>query len=289
MVCEHGRRTNRDGDKQVPDLETTVDHILGVRVGVADSVQSLVEIVRHDTVAGPLGEEARGNTDKHAVAVSLCLPKDSPALSLELLLELESGVNLLDLELDELILLVAIGVGLCEDVESLFGFTLGDEETGRFVDEPDEDELEDRGECLYKRRNTPRPIALDLKSTKGEPRCDNGTKVPKGVVDGCEGSSVLRMTQFGDEKRRASLCDGNTCRQWSVPDHQSEVSSQLTKTNDESSSDEHPNRSTNSLQYDANDADDAANNDSNTTTVIVCDEGEQRKSDDTTNRHDSIE
>ena len=76
---------------------------------------------------------------------------------------------------------------------------------------------------------------------------------------------------------------------WLVADHQSEASSSRTKTNDESSSDEHPNRSTNSLQYDADDADDAANNDSDTATVVVCDEGEQRKSDDTTNRHDSIE
>ena len=53
-----GRRTDGDSDKQVPDLETTVDDILSVGVCVADSVQSLVEVVRHDTVAGPLGEEA---------------------------------------------------------------------------------------------------------------------------------------------------------------------------------------------------------------------------------------
>ena len=53
-----GRRTDGDSDKQVPDLETAVDDILSVGVCVADSVQSLVEVVRHDTVAGPLGEEA---------------------------------------------------------------------------------------------------------------------------------------------------------------------------------------------------------------------------------------
>lgn len=218
---ESGRRTDGDGDKQVPDLETTVDDILSVGVRVANSVQSLVEVVRHDTVTGPLGEETRCNTDEHAVAVTLCLPENRPALSLELLLELESGVDLLDFELDQLVLLISIRVGPCEDVKSLFGFTLGDEETGRFVDEPDEDELEDRRQGLYERRDSPRPVTLDLKSTKGEPRCDNGTKVPKRVVDGGKGSAVLGMTQFGDEKRRASLCDGDTCRRELVPVHQS--------------------------------------------------------------------
>jgi len=145
MKAGRGRHTDGDSDKQVPDLETTVDDILSVGVGVANSVQSLVEVVRHDTVTGPLGEEARCDTDEHAVAVTLCLPEDRPALRLELLLELESGVDFLDFELDELVLLVSIGVGPGEDVKSLFRFTLGDEETGRFVDEPDEDKLEDRG------------------------------------------------------------------------------------------------------------------------------------------------
>jgi len=112
-------------------------------------------------------------------------------------------------------------VGPCEDVESLFGFTLGDEETGRFVDKPDKDKLEDRGQSLHKRRYSPRPIALNLKSTKGEPRCDNGAKVPKRVVDGGKGSAVLGMTQFSDEERRTSLCDGDTCRRELVFVHQS--------------------------------------------------------------------
>jgi len=207
------RHTNCDGDEQVPDLETAVDDILSVGVGVADSVQGLVEVIRHDTVAGPLGEEAGSNANEHAVAVTLCLPEDSPALRLELLLELKCGVNLLDFELDQLVLLVTVRVGPCEDVESLFGFTLGDEETGRFVNQPDEDKLEDRGQSLHERRDAPRPVTLDLKSTKGEPRCDNGTEVPKRVIDGGKGSAVLGMTQFSDEKRRASLCDGDTCRQ----------------------------------------------------------------------------
>lgn len=43
-----------DGDEEVEDLEDTVDQVLGQGVGVANLIQDLGDVVRDETVAGPL-------------------------------------------------------------------------------------------------------------------------------------------------------------------------------------------------------------------------------------------
>jgi hypothetical protein len=61
-----------DGPGQVPDLEDTVDEQLGGRVRDADGVEDLVEVVRDETVAGPLREEGDGDDEAHALEVTGC-------------------------------------------------------------------------------------------------------------------------------------------------------------------------------------------------------------------------
>ena len=58
-----------DGPAQVPDGEDARDEKLNVRVRDADRVEDLVEVVRHQAVAGPLREPGDGDDDAHALAV----------------------------------------------------------------------------------------------------------------------------------------------------------------------------------------------------------------------------
>jgi len=114
-------------------------------------------------------------------------------------------MNLLHLELDNLVLVVAIGVALGENLESLFGFATGNEETGRLVDNTNKDELENRRESLDNGRNAPRPVAFNFESAKCEPCSDNGTDVPQRVVNGSKSSTMLGVAELRNQHRGATL------------------------------------------------------------------------------------
>lgn len=63
---ERGAKCNT----QIPNLKDTVDEELGSRVGDANSVEDLVEVVRDQTVTRPLREEGNSNDNPHALAVT---------------------------------------------------------------------------------------------------------------------------------------------------------------------------------------------------------------------------
>lgn len=72
-----------------------------------------------------------------------------------LAVEVDRSLDFLKLVLDERILLVAVCVVVGERVQRLAVLALADEVTGRLGHEPDEEELEDGGDCLEERGNTP--------------------------------------------------------------------------------------------------------------------------------------
>jgi len=116
----------------------------------------------------------------------------------------------LHLELNNLILVVTVGVALCQDAESLLRLATRDEETRGLINNPHEDELKDGRESLDEGRHTPRPLGLDVEGTECEPCGNNGSDVPEGVVDGSEGSTVLGVGQLGNEHGRTTLGDRDT-------------------------------------------------------------------------------
>jgi len=116
----------------------------------------------------------------------------------------------LHLELNNLILVVTVGVVLCQDAKSLLRLATRDEETRRLINNPYEDELKDGRESLDEGRYTPCPLGLDVEGTEGEPCGDDSSNVPEGVVDGSEGSTVLRVSQLGNEHGRTTLSDRDT-------------------------------------------------------------------------------
>ena len=96
---------------ETPDLEDAVDEELGTRIGDTDLVQDFGEIVRNETVPGPLGEEGDGDDDAHAFAVARGHDERFPAnVGRNGPVELKGGLDFVELELHDRILSVRISV-----------------------------------------------------------------------------------------------------------------------------------------------------------------------------------
>lgn len=197
-------------DDDVQDLQATVDDELDVAVRDPYAVEDDVEVVRDKTVAGPLGEETEGEQDEEPVAVTLGLDELAPAVALEFLLELDGVLDLLELDLHDLIVEVAVGVNLGEGLVSLLNLAVGNHPARRLGDEPDEAQLQEGRKSLDKGRHAPCPVVVDVVSTESQPGSDEGTDVPGRVVDGSERCTVLRVNELGDQQRRGAVGDGNT-------------------------------------------------------------------------------
>ena len=169
-----------------------------------------MQVVGGDAVAGPLREEAGSDQNNQTVAVALGPPKLRPAVALKLLLELDGVADLLQLELDDLVVHVAVGMVLSQDLVRLVHFPVRDQPARRLGHRPHEDQLDDGREALHERGSTPRPVADDVVGAKSQPGGDDGSKIPGRVVDGGEDGAVLRVGQLGDEQRRGAVRDGYT-------------------------------------------------------------------------------
>ena len=84
-----------------------------------------------------------------------------------------------------------------------------------------------------------------------EPCSNNATEVPGSVVDGCEDSSVLWVDKLGDQQWGRSVSNGNT------------------ETKEETSSDEHVDVDTDTLESDAESHDTATDGNTDTTTKDI--------------------
>lgn len=101
----HGQRHNH-----VHDLETAIDQVLLNGASISDRVQNLGNIVRHQAVARPLREKPSSNADDQTVPVALGADQLHPAVALKFLLEADSLLDLMHLQLNNLVLLVSIRV-----------------------------------------------------------------------------------------------------------------------------------------------------------------------------------
>jgi hypothetical protein len=171
-AVDHERGT--DSPEQVPNLKNTVDEELDRRVGDANRVEDLVEVVGDETVAGPLGEESERDDDAHTLAVAGGHDERLVAdVGGDGAIELDGSLNFLVLVLHERVLVVAVSVVVRERLERLRIATLGHEPTGRLGCEEDERDLEDGGQTLEDGRDTPRPARVDLEGTVGSPGSTN--------------------------------------------------------------------------------------------------------------------
>lgn len=130
------------GDDEVADLEEAVDEVLRDGVGISDAVEDGMDIVGDEAVAGPLGEQAGANEDDQTMPISFGLDQFEPTVAFKLLLELDRLLNLEHLELNHLVLLVPVCMAVGEDFQRLLVLPLGDQESRRFRNEPDEEKLQ---------------------------------------------------------------------------------------------------------------------------------------------------
>ena len=68
--------------------------------------------------------------------------------------------------------------------------------TRTFSHKPNESQLQHWRQAWHYRRNLPGLVVFHIEGAKGQPRGDNGTKVPHCVANG--GAAVLWMNQFCD-------------------------------------------------------------------------------------------
>lgn len=74
----------------------------------------------------------------------------------------------------------------------------------------DEKNLDDRGQALENRGDTPRPAALDTEGTESGPSCDNGTREPESVIERGERSTLSGVGNFTDQEGRGHLGERST-------------------------------------------------------------------------------
>jgi len=138
-----------DGPGKIPDLENTVDHELDGRIRDADRVEDFVEVVRYQTVAGPLGEESEGDDDPEAAAITRGREDGLPAnVGSDCPIEIDRSFDFLVLVGDERICLVTIGVIISKGLQGLSVPPFGNKPSRGFWCKPDKADLCNGGESL---------------------------------------------------------------------------------------------------------------------------------------------
>lgn len=197
-VDHHG---TKDGGGVVGELQDSVDEGSGLGLGDTDRDEDRVQVVRDETVTGPLGEEGDGDNDPHPLQVTPALEQAEPGRALRsLLLKLDGGLALVELVLGERVRSVSGTVPLDEEIHGTLLLAIVDVPSRRFGDHEDEDDLNHRGETLQEGGDSPRPSVVDSESSVGGPGGDDGTEVPGRVVQRGQGSTVGRERQLGDQE-----------------------------------------------------------------------------------------
>jgi hypothetical protein len=141
--------TYDDSSSIVVDLQDTVDEELFTLTGDSDTVKDFGEVVRDETVTGPLREKGDSDNNPHSLEITLSLEQgDVGRLCLGLLFDPQSFLDFLVFELDQWVVRVSSTMVLSNDMDSVLVSTMIDEPSRGFGDEPDEDELDCRSKSL---------------------------------------------------------------------------------------------------------------------------------------------
>ncbi|KAI6758530.1 hypothetical protein HG530_010770 [Fusarium avenaceum] len=158
LVNEEGKSSV---DNQTLCLHACIDAKLSFRLGNTDVVHDLLEVVRDKTVATPLTEETEGSDETDPLAVALCPEEVSPAGLSDLLVESNGCLDFAELELDEFILGVVLGVVVSQDLQGFVMSVLAQEPTGTLWHPVESDDDDDTADGLKKTGKSPGPVALD--------------------------------------------------------------------------------------------------------------------------------
>ena len=176
-----------------------VDARLGVGGGVAHHAEEDAGVVAEQRVARQLGEEADEEGDVEAATQPVRGHQLHPRLLGHLHLRLDGLADLGHLGLDEQRVPVALGVVLDQDGAGLLVAVLGHEVARRLGEQEDGADLEDRGADLEQRRDTPRPVALDVGGAEGDGRGENLADEVGRVEERRHDGTLLGMRQLTDQ------------------------------------------------------------------------------------------
>jgi hypothetical protein len=155
-------------DHQRPGTQATVDAQLVLRVVNPDLLKDQSHVIPDEPAAGPLLEQAHGHNEHEPFAVSRSPEEVTVARALsELFIERESGVDLVELEADKLVVLVALGMVVRKDLFGTFTLVSVDIEARRFRHKVHQRQNDQGTETLEERWQAPRPVTVDPKGTTG--------------------------------------------------------------------------------------------------------------------------
>lgn len=116
-----------------------------------------------------------------------------------LLLRGDCFFDFLEFKLHELVLVVTIGVVLCQDSETVGFSSFANQPSRRLFGEPEANKLNEAGYGLDQTAQSPGPIRGNVESPKCDPGGDDRTEEPTGVDEGCRLRSVPRVGHLGNK------------------------------------------------------------------------------------------
>lgn len=158
--------------------ERKVDNILRALVFDTDCGEDSGQVIRDETVAGPLGEDADTHGDENPLPVSRRLQELNPASIGVVKLLPELRVNLLVLGVHKGGLAVALSVVFDQDFQGLLVALLEEQPTRRLGHEPDENELEKRRGALQSRGDSPGPVVGNAVGSERDAGREDGAGEP---------------------------------------------------------------------------------------------------------------
>ena len=166
-VTEQGARNGHD---QRENLVTAVKSETLLGATDTSGFVDLVGVVGEESVARPLREQTKRNDEHKSVPVSLG-PDEVRERRALLGEELEANglLDLLELELDQRVVNVAISVVLAEHLKRVLGPLLRQQPTRRLGNPEDEHELDDRGKSLDESGDSPRPTVVHVLCAERDP------------------------------------------------------------------------------------------------------------------------
>jgi hypothetical protein len=141
----------------------------------------------------------------------------------------------------------------------------------KFWDTHDEEELDDGGETLESRGDTPGPVAVDAEGTEGGPGSNDGAREPEGIEEGGKRATVSWVGDFRDQEWGGHLGKGGT------------------ETDAETGADEHAEVLSSGLEDSSDQDDERTDDDTPFATETVSDVGSHWDGAESTNGLDGVE
>ena len=155
--------------------DETVESVTVERIRDTNIGKNSVKVVSSQTGAGPLREDTTSHADEDSLASSTGREEFRPTTLSSL--TSNGSLDFIELEANTLVLFVAVGVVLGEDLESLLVLATRNEPTRTLGKQENKDDLNSGWCSLHKTGKSPCPVADDTECAVGNPATEERAKV----------------------------------------------------------------------------------------------------------------